>query len=126
MNLLWTLKTKHSSPSRNSPCFCFTYSLSHTYTHTHSLSLSLSLYIYIYIYINACVQITEISFGLDHESNYYACNRIITLLLIIQGFFFFIFTVIFTTFQPICPPAFFMCFWSNSVAYMELRTTPLF
>ena len=34
----------------------------------------------------------------------------------------FIFIVIFTTFQPICPPAFFRCL-SNSGTFTELRTT---
>ena len=43
---------------------------------------------------------------------------------IIKGFqtIVFIFTVIFTTFQPICPPAFFECL-SNSGIYTELPTT---
>ena len=42
-----------------------------------------------------------------------------TLLFIIQGVrtIVFIFIVICTTFQPMCPPAFFMCFLSNSKAY---------
>ena len=30
---------------------------------------------------------------------------------------------LFTTFWPICPPAFFRCYLSNSVAYRELWTT---
>ena len=34
----------------------------------------------------------------------------------------FIFIVIYTTFRPICPPAFFRCL-SNSGTFMELRTT---
>ena len=33
-----------------------------------------------------------------------------------------IFIVIFTTFQPICPSAFFSCFMSNSEAFIESRT----
>ena len=45
---------------------------------------------------------------------------------IIKGFrtiiFIFIFIVIFTMSQPICPPAFFRCL-SNSGTYTELRTT---
>ena len=47
------------------------------------------------------------------------------MIFIIQGFrtIVFIFIVIFTTFQPICPPTFFRCFLSNSGAYKELRTT---
>ena len=43
---------------------------------------------------------------------------------IIKGFqtIVFIFIVISTTFQPVCPPAFFRCL-SNSGTYMELGTT---
>ena len=45
---------------------------------------------------------------------------------IIKGFFFFtivfIFNIISTTFQPICPPAFFRCL-SNLGTYTELWTT---
>ena len=38
----------------------------------------------------------------------------------------FVFIVVFTTFQSICPPVFFWCFLSNSRAYMELRNVLLF
>ena len=34
----------------------------------------------------------------------------------------FILVMIFKTFRPRCPPAFFRCFLSNSEAYTELRT----
>ena len=46
------------------------------------------------------------------------------MIFIIQGFrtTVFILIVIFTTFRPICPPAFFRCL-SNSGTYMELQTT---
>ena len=48
------------------------------------------------------------------------------LFFIIKGFWtiVFIFIVIFKSFQPICPPAFFRCL-SNSGNFTELRTTSL-
>ena len=47
------------------------------------------------------------------------------MIFIIKGFrtIVFVFIVISTAFQPICPPAFFR-FLLNSGTYMELRTTP--
>ena len=47
------------------------------------------------------------------------------MIFIIQGFWtiVFIFIVIFTTFRPLCLPAFLGCFLSNSGAYADFRTT---
>ena len=47
------------------------------------------------------------------------------MIFMIKGFrtIVFIFIVISTKFQPICPPAFFRCL-SNSGTFTELRTTP--
>ena len=53
-----------------------------------------------------------------------SCHKLTERIFIIKGFrtIVFIFIVISTTFQPICPPAFFRCL-SNSGTFTELRTT---
>ena len=81
----------------------------------------------IFIFNSVFKQRTEL-FEIELFGNLIVCKQKIILLLkgifIIKAFrtIVFIFIVIFKTFRPICPPAFFGCL-SNSGTYTELRTT---
>ena len=57
-----------------------------------------------------------------HPSIYRLSNTTNAFIIKVFGTIVFIFIVISTTFQPICPPAFFRCL-SNSGTFMELQTT---